>query len=388
MAATDSLAVPGGSETYLVTVVEHLIRLGHEVTVLAVHVGPISELVVAAGARVVLEDELPEWADALLVQDVGMAYTLAERWSYQPQVVVVHSPLFDIQLPPLVPVSGSVAVVLNDRVGQRVAAMAGDIDIVRLRQPIDNVRLFPRSAPRPRPERALLLGNYLGGEARNAITHAWEGMGVEVVQVGLLARESLDPASEIAEADIVVGKGRALLDGMACGRPAFLYDAFGSDGWVTGETYPRMEADGFAGQSDPTVMDAAALRRALDDYDPDMGRVNRELVLKHHQDRKHAEALVGLMQTRMPSAARGPGAGQELARLSRLRWRAEAEAVSLRRQIDELTSRAHAAEARVVELTTRAHAAEARVVELETAETERLRRRALRRARRSNEVPG
>ena len=27
VAATDSLAVPGGSETYLVTVVEHLVRL-------------------------------------------------------------------------------------------------------------------------------------------------------------------------------------------------------------------------------------------------------------------------------------------------------------------------------------------------------------------------
>jgi hypothetical protein len=374
VAATDSLAVPGGSETYLVTVVEHLVRLGHEVTVHAVTVGPLSGRAASVGARVARADELPDRPDGVLVQDVGMAYALAERWPGLPQVVVVHSPLFDFQLPPMVPVPGSVAVVLNDRVGQRVAAMAvaSEIEVVRLRQPIDNVRLFPRGEAGPEPRRALLLGNYLTGGARRAITEAWQAEGVEVVQVGLLAKETLDPAVEIAEADIVVGKGRAVLDAMACGRPAFLYDAFGSDGWVTGATYERMEADGFAGQSDPVALDAVALRRALDQYDPDMGRVNRELVLKHHQDRKHAEALVGLLRRLSPAPAAAPTAAEELARLSRLRWHADAEAVALRRQVDELTGRALAAEARVADL--------------ERADRERQHRRAARRARRDSEA--
>ncbi|MDX6374132.1 MAG: hypothetical protein QOD98_3120, partial [Nocardioidaceae bacterium] len=314
--ATDSLAVPGGSETYLVTVVEHLVRLGHEVTVHALTMGPMSEQTVSVGARVAPMDELPDRPDGVLVQDVGMAYALAERWPGLAQVVVVHSPLFDFQLPPMVPVPGSVAVVLNDRVGQRVAAMAmaGDMEVVRLRQPIDNVRLFPRGDAGPEPRRALLLGNYLTGAARRAIIEAWGAEGVDVVQVGLLAKETLDPAVEIAEADIVVGKGRAVLDAMACGRPAFLYDAFGSDGWVTGSTYVRMEADGFAGQSDPMPLDADGLRRALESYDPDMGRVNRELVLKHHQDRKHAEALVGLFRRLSPAGAEAPTEAGELAR--------------------------------------------------------------------------
>jgi hypothetical protein len=374
VAATDSLATPGGSETYLVTVVDNLVRLGHEVTVHAVTVGPMSEEMVSVGARMALADELTDRPDGVLVQDVGMAYALAERWPGLPQVVVVHSALFDFQLPPMVPVPGSIAVVLNDRVGQRVAAMAmgSDVELVRLRQPIDNVRLFPRGEAGREPRRALLLGNYLTGGARRAIVEAWQDQGVEVVQVGLLAQETLDPAAEIAEVDIVVGKGRAVLDAMACGRPAFLYDAFGSDGWVTGATYERMEADGFAGQSDPLALDSDALRQALTDYDPDMGRVNRELVLKHHQDRKHAEALVGLLQRVALVRAAAPTAVEELARLSRLRWRAEAEAVALRRQVDELTGRARAAEALVADL--------------ERADSERQQRRSVRRAQRRTEA--
>ena len=375
LVATDSLAVAGGSETYVVTVVANLVRLGHEVTVHAVHVGPISEQVLELGARVVSEDDLPDQVDGLLVQDVGMAYALAERWPSLPQVLVVHSALFDVQLPPVLPVEGSVAVVLNDRNGPRVAAMATTpaLELVRLRQPIDSVRLSPQGPARPEPRRALLLGNYLSGDAREAITRAWREEGVEVVQAGLLTTSTLDPAHDIAESDIVVGKGRAVLDAMSCGRPAFVYDAFGSDGWVTAESYPRLEADGFAGHSDPQVLDATGLRKALADYDPDMGRVNRELVLKHHQDRKHTEALVELLRGRTvgPTVGQPPTAAAELARVSRLRWRAEAETWSLRRRIDEL---AH-----------RARSAEARVHDLETAEADRKARRAARRAAREQD---
>ena len=159
-----------------------------------------------------------------------------------------------------------------------------------------------------------------------------------------LTRPTLDVAAAVADADIVVGKGRAVLDGMACGRPTFLYDAFGADGWVTAATYDRLEADAFAGQSQPSVLGRDGLSRALDEYDPAMGLVNRDLVLKHHQDRKHTEALVGLFRRVTAIGDDRPTAAAELARLSRLRWKAELEAGALRSQVDELTGRLQQAE--------------------------------------------
>lgn len=346
--ATDALAAVGGSETYLYTVAGNLVRLGHRVTAHANRQGRMSDEFRELGVEVVYEDGLPETCDGVLVQDVGMAYALADRWPDRPQVFVCHSALFDAQLPPTVPVPGSVVVTLSDRNGDRIRAMPGEYEIVRLRQPIDSVRLAPRGGPGQRPRRALLLGNYLAGDALGTIVEAWSPAKVEVVQVGNLTQPTLDVAAAIADADIVVGKGRAVLDAMSCGRPAFLYDAFGSDGWVTAASYDALEADAFAGQSNPRVMGADDLRDALDEYDPAMGHVNRELVLKHHQDRKHTEALVGLFQRLAPGADLPATPSAELARLSRLRWRAEQEIGHLRRQLEATTVRLQEAEARLV----------------------------------------
>ena len=345
--ATDALAAVGGSETYLHTVAGNLVRLGHRVTVHALRHGVMADQVRELGADVVLEDGLPETCDAVLVQDSAMAYSLAERWPDRPQVFVSHSALFDLQLPPMIPVPGSVVVTLSDRNGDRIRALPGEHEIVRLRQPIDSVRLAPRGAPAARPRTALLLGNYLQGDALATIVDAWAPAKVEVVQVGNLTQPTLDVAAAVASADIVVGKGRAVLDGMSCGRPAFLYDAFGCDGWVTAASYDALEADAFAGHADARVLGSDDLLAALDDYDPDMGHVNRELVLKHHQDRKHTEALVAIFQRLAPQPDPRPTASAELARLSRLRWRAEQESGALRRQLDAVTVQLQATEAKL-----------------------------------------
>ena len=90
---------------------------------------------------------------------------------------------------------------------RRIRAMPGDHEIVRLRQPIDSVRLAPRGAPAAKPRKALLLGNYLQGDALATIIDAWSPAKVEVVQVGNLTQPTLDVAAAIADADIVVGKG-------------------------------------------------------------------------------------------------------------------------------------------------------------------------------------
>lgn len=369
--ATDVLAAVGGTETYVLTVAENLVRLGHQVTVSARRLGEMGEAVRGVGADVVLEDDLPPTCDGVLVQDVGTAYALAQRWPDKPQVFVAHSAYFDAQLPPLLPVPGSVAVVMNDRLGDRIRALALDIEIVRLRQPINSLRLAPRGAPRNRPRKAVLLGSYLKDEAREALVEAWAHAKISVVQIGLLTDPVLDVAAALADADIVVGKARAILDAMACGRPAFVYDAFGADGWVTSSTYDALEADGFAGQVQPRALDAEALLSAVGDYDPDMGRVNRELILKHHQDRKHAEALVALLRRVGDIRVDGVTASAELSRLSRLRWKAEREANAMARQVDEVTRRLHDAEERLRVAQQRrrqraraAQRAEARLIEL------------------------
>ncbi len=344
--ATHSFAQIGGSETYLLTAAEHLQRLGHAVTIHAVETGPVAELAGARGIPVAAsEDELPAACDVVLAQDAGMAYALAERFPGVPQALVAHSELHDVQLPPMVPGLTRVVIVLSERVAQRVAALDPAYPVVRLRQPIDTERLTGLGAPRDRPRRAVLLGNYHQDQRRRLLEEAWEPQGVEISVVGLRGASSLEPSAELAAADIVVGKGRAILDGMSCARPAYVYDDFGCDGWVTSATYPAMEADGFAGQALGILTGRERLARDLREYTPDMGLANRELVLLHHKARNHAHELVGVLRSLAPDARPASTADAELARNVRLRFAADRELTQLRSLYGDVVDRVNAADA-------------------------------------------
>jgi hypothetical protein len=160
----------------------------------------------------------------------------------------------------------------------------------------------------------------------------------------------------MAEADIVVGKGRVILEAMACGRAAYIYDFMGSDGWVTPESYPAQEADAFFGRSDARPPARGALAEELAAYEPEMGARNRELAVAHHDAAAHAKDLVGLLRS-----ARDDGRPElppnhlaQMGLLARRHWMAESELFAARRKLaalreerDEQRRRADEAERRL-----------------------------------------
>lgn len=326
------------------TVAHELRRLGHEPIVATEEPGAMAELAQRRGIVVShASSDLPPSCDAVFAQDAVMAGTLAERYPGTRQVAFAHSDLFDHQLPILLPGVVSAVVVASDRVAARVHALALAAPIVRLRHPIDTEVFAPRGPIRERPRRALILSNYLDGGRRRAVTDAWEAAGVECVQIGAPTQPELDVAPAIADADIVVAKARAALEGMSCARAVYVFDEFGADGWVTPENYASFEADNFAGQATPALRDP---EEDLADYTPEMGWKNRELIRQHHSARRHVVELVEVL--------RGPGtrheqttAVGEIARLARACWDAERRVLTLQHEATRLRERTIAAEWRV-----------------------------------------
>jgi hypothetical protein len=148
-----------------------------------------------------------------------------------------------------------------------------------------------------------------------------------------------EPEAEMAWADIVVGKSRVVLEAMACGRAAYVYDFLGSDGWMTPESYPGLEGDAFLGQATDEPTDRARLRRDLAAYRPDMGTANRDLALAHHDATNHARALVDLVERLADGGAARPAADAPLrymARMAQREWLAESALFDERRRVDEL----------------------------------------------------
>jgi hypothetical protein len=289
-------------------------------------------------------DRLPE-SDALLTRDAVMAAALGRRNPATPLVFVAASEVFDFQQPPQLPGAVSVVVALDDRVADRMRALAVDAEVVRLRHPVDNERFRPRAPLHPSPRRILLLSNYLNGDRRALFEAAASQAGVEVTLAGQDGETALDPSRAINQADIVVAKGRSVLEGMACGRPTYIYDIAGCDGWVTPERYPLLEADGFAGRAEPTTSDAGRILRDLADYRPEMGQANRDLVMANHLASRHAQELVRLFRARSSARPAPQDALREVERLARVQARAELQARGLSRELEAVRRQARAARA-------------------------------------------
>jgi len=334
--STHSLRLRGGSQTYLTTVAAHLQRLGHDVTVYANEVGETvveehPELRLAIG-----DHALPSECDAAIVQDAIVSYAHAARYPNAPQVFVAHSTLHDHQLPAQLPGICRSVVALNERVARRLRALGGDVEVVRLRQPVDLDVFAPLVPLRAHAPRVLALGNRLSGPRLELLEAVCRELKFEFVAVGGPRDSVQDTDHRILNADLVVGYGRCIVEAMACGRAAYVWDHLGGDGWVTAATYPSLEADGFGGRATDMAVDRRGLRDDLASYHPDMGLVNRELAVRHHGPRDHAQALGALLARQTGPAPEDRTPLDELARLTRVSWDAERRGMGYAREVGRL----------------------------------------------------
>ncbi|MFL5873307.1 MAG: glycosyltransferase [Solirubrobacterales bacterium] len=339
--ALNSLGI-GGTETYVFTVAEHLDRLAHEPVIYAAEPGRGAQVADERGLEVIGSRELGDDFDVALVQDAAVGYEVAERCPRARSVFVAHSESFDPQSPPQLAGTVDLQVAMNDRVERRLRAFAAGCEIVRLRQPIDTDRF---KSPRPlpaKPKRALVLSNNPMVDRQAMLEEACSEAGLELVRAGGNGRQTNDPRVAIMAADVVIGLGRGILEAMACGRAAFVYDWSGGEGWVTPTSYPKIEADGFAGRGE-TIFDAAGLAEALAGYDHSMGAVNRDLVVAHHRANVHVQELVEIFRRLAPPKERASAPYADMARLVRLEWRARAEVHGVRGENALLHAQLHEA---------------------------------------------
>ncbi len=108
----------------------------------------MAQLARSRGARVTdrVEDLGP--VDGLIAQDAPAALALTAYDAEAPLLFVCHGTGRDGMAPPQGPDLASRVVVMNDRVRERVSALAAGHDVLRLRQPIDMDRFAPRAGPR------------------------------------------------------------------------------------------------------------------------------------------------------------------------------------------------------------------------------------------------
>lgn len=357
----------GGSESYLLTVAEQLDRLGHEIVIYTPEPEEGVEVARERDIDVRGEDSFDEEYDAALVQDAGVSLELADRCPGLPQLFVAHSSMFDLQAPPQLDGVVGAIVALNDRVAARMRSHATDTEVVRLRQPIDTVRFVPRDTLPEVARTALLLSNTPNTDRLRMLEAACADAGLQLATLGGASGRAADVRPALAGAEIVIGYGRSILEAMAMGRAAYVYDWKGGDGWVTPESYPAIEADGIAGGAGIAEVALDSLADDLRRYSAAMGPVNHDLVITHHRASVHAQELAELFERLAKPQPRPRAPLQEMARLVRLEWRARLEIAGLINENAHLRELLRTSEERVGEARRAAAEEATRVHELTQA---------------------
>ncbi|MBL8536959.1 MAG: hypothetical protein JNM59_06105 [Hyphomonadaceae bacterium] len=112
----------------------------------------------------------------------------------------------------------------------------------------------------------LVVSNHLPEELKACAT-LLEGQGVSVRRVGLGDEQVLLQPSDVARADAVVSIGKTVSYAIAAGKPVFIYDHFGGDGWLTRDNFEENRRFNFSGRPRMRRLDAPALAtEILDGY--------------------------------------------------------------------------------------------------------------------------
>jgi hypothetical protein len=313
----------GGTETYMLTIARSLQALGHEVTIYgAEKLGPIAEEARSASVSVIgaLED-LPPECDAAIANDSSSAVEFAARYPNAARAMVAHSDFFQLQSPPQSGQICDVLIAMNDRVARHIESLGFHDPVERLTQPVDTVRFGTLGGSPTKARRALVLGNYVASDAAKSIKAACAAADIEAVFAGSQSEFTHEPERAIADADLVIGLGRCIVEAMSGRRAAYVLGIAGGDGWVTPENYFELEADGFAGGATDELVSLDRLTQDLREWAPRMGAINRQIAVEKHDAAAHARALVDLLRSIEPS---GPGIpldeAAERARLIRAEW--------------------------------------------------------------------
>ncbi len=343
--ATAGLHARGGLHSYLDAVLCEMVALDHEVHVVAPAFGRPEAIWEAGGFTHPRFDEVPGPVDGVIAFLDFSGIEARVAFPGVPLLALSHGPWY-AQDAPSADADPCAAVALSDlslqRLEQSLIAERG-VPIVRLTQPAElRVPAAPASNVLPEvPRQAVVVAHRLTTR-REPLLDALRGRGIAVSVFGGDDQDD-EVLGQVLAADIVIGIGRVILEGMAAGRACLILDEIGGGGWLTPESYAEYEASGFL-FGPGTGVAPEDLGSLIDAYRPDLGRAGRELALRHHAPGTHAARLLQLLRCAPPPRVTADP-GRLLSEAASLRRRYERRAA---RTIEGWDNAARDREARVL----------------------------------------
>ena len=262
----------GGSEIVALEIARGLANLGDDVTLAANVIGaPLAD----HGAGLTLTDDvagidLPSfdlvWCQHDLLSLLPLATWARAARDGLPHIVLASLSPFE----PYEHLNGALARALSADLYANSAETADAVAAANhgmLKR--HDIHVFHNAAPAPFWRRAdsappaqlgsvLFVSNHPPTEV-DACAAMLESRGVDVRRLGMGHTVRLIEPDDLSSADAIVSTGKTISYAIAMGKPAFIYDHFGGDGWLTGGNFEHNRYFNFSGRPQKRRLDAEAL---------------------------------------------------------------------------------------------------------------------------------
>lgn len=274
-----------GSELFLFTVVEDLRERGYEVSVFAYLSGIMMQAFEHMGIEVVnkIEDKYDMTIvnhNSTLIQSPKSAY----------KIFVSHGPFVDLEQPIL---GADKYISISEEVYQNLYSKGFYSSI--LYNPV-NLKKYKSQRPiNGNLENILLLSNKLvpTDNEFKVINEACSRLGLRLTPIGLgFGTSQWETEEWINNSDLVISMGRGIYESMACERNVIVAGYGNLVGFIDKKTYPKFLKTNCSGRGSQELITVDGLIREFKKYNPEQGKINRELAKKNHDVKKFVDKIL------------------------------------------------------------------------------------------------
>jgi len=278
-----------GVPTYTLTLYNQLIKRGHRVTVYCPTGGRL-----ASYMNTIYSLDFAGWPDVILAQHNNLAREMRKKWPDIPMIFISHGILPDLEQPPIDIKIDKYIVVSEEVLFNLASYNVTNVKIVR--NFIDTDRFYCKEPVRDKPERLLFISNFKRWKTFETIKKSCKIMDIEFRHLGFTSHPKYEVEDYINQSDIVISLGRGVLEAMACGRPAIVFDRRRGDGYINRDTYRRSRMNNLSGRAYSLDCKTKVIMGEIKKYNPDDGVMNRHIVLEHHNHVKAVDTILDIIE--------------------------------------------------------------------------------------------
>lgn len=320
-----TLALLAGSETWTLTLAFALKKLGHEVECFSPRLGIISEKLKAADIpchssmeagsnkpfSVVLEPARNFDYDVIISNHNEVVSYLRSRFPRKPIISTIHGIMHtmkdrsgkELKAPehPALEAGVNQFVAVSEEVQEKLRAEY-NIDSTIIRNFFDLKKFnVKRPITADKPKQFLVNTNY--ADARDPeielIRQVVKHYGAKLSAVGQNFAQTDDLTRAIEDADVVVGMGRSVLEGVCAGRLGIVHGRWGTGGIICEENLDVLRRCNFSGRnSEGRMMTKEEMIAEIDKhYNARTIAWGRDYIVKNHNAVTAAEAYVAIARS-------------------------------------------------------------------------------------------